>query len=600
MNVSPVRKSVWAYLLRCPGVLLFMLLPGLDYANIYYQDYVASEKSKLEAFEDSLIFWTHMGDLLLENASTPVQRNFLMCGSPLIDSVSPYLEGAGNWTMQEIFLNDFSFFHFSGTEASKCRSFEINYTPSGDTGLFSAGIGFQGLPEGQDFRQTLSINAFPSTDSTRLKEVGQLFVGKEWDYVALYQNKSELKITLFRHRPMARNRSIYLNTDNWMITSVREPRFLGVTSAEAICHTRDTNYYLYIPPYASAGMMKYEDEAPRKSHQRFKAFDFCRRERRNGRIFLWHALQGRNHEPSSGFLAVKSRTTEREENDLTLFCPGGNTTVIPEKVVNLICSQLGLGKKGRMVLEAMPEAYSNRLEIDCPDDAETIDDCVIVKPSIKNEYWNGTISEKTAGLPWSEISSRERTTQYLGHSPVCDKGLVYIHCDKEVPVFQPGRMGCPHSDVLSALSCGSRLLTGLYNNAITHQEQWPLDKDITITYSTLLGDDTLVAGNEDQLALFSKQGRNYVLSSQKKLRDKNNLIAPHPDQRRVFLMQTRLGIPKLFNVSVDESRRYFLGLFHYYKNVLVKKPSQLITTSGGYIGVFSKSKGVLQLFWSDQ
>ena len=163
-------------------------------------------------------------------------------------------------------------------------------------------------------------------------------------------------------------------------------------------------------------------------------------------------------------------------------------------------------------------------------------------------------------------------------------------------------MGCPHSDVLSVLSCGSRLSTALYteNGVISHQEQWPLDKDITITYSTLLDDDTLVAGNDDQLALFSKQGRNHLLSSKKNLKDKNNLIAPHPDRQRVFLTQAGLKDPKLFNVRVDESRRYFSDSFHYYQNKLVKKPNQLITTSGGYVGIFSKSTGLLQLFWSDQ
>ena len=417
----------------------------------------------------------------------------------------------------------------------------------------------------------------------------------------LYQKNNELKITLFRHKPIARNRTIYLNTDNWMITSVWETVFRGVTSAEAICHTRDPDRYLYVPPYASGGLLTYKDTRLFHKHQHFKAFDFCRRERRNGRIFLWHALQDRTHEPSSGFLAVKSHTSHHNENNLTLFCPGGNTTIIPENVVSLICSQLGLGK-GRMVLEPVPEAYSNRLEIDCPDDAETIDDCLIVEPSIKSEYRIGTsASEKAAGLSWAEISSRDRSETYIGRSPVCSKGLVYIHCDRNISTFQPGRMGCPHSDVLSVLSCGSRMSRALYNNlGIIHQEQWPLDKDITITYSTLLDDDTLVAGNDDQLALFSKQGRNYLFSSQKKLKDKNNLIAPHPDRQRVFLTQAGLKDPKLFTVRVDESRRYFSDSFHYYQNKLVKKPNQLITTSGGYVGIFSKSTGLLQLFWSDQ
>ena len=310
MNVSPVRKSVWVYWLGCLGLILFMLFPGLVYASLYYQDYVAPEKPELEVFEDSLIIWTDMGDLSHEN--TPVQRNFLMCGGAEIYSISPYLDQTENWALHETFPDNLS--HFSGVDSSKCRSFEINYIPSGDTGHFSTdivfkGLSFKGLQKEYDFLKTLSINAFPSTVTNRLKEVGQLFVGKQWDQVVLYQKNNELKITLFRHKPIARNRTIYLNTDNWMITSVRESGFHGVTSAEAICHTRKPDNYLYVPPYGGAGLFTYKDDAPCHNHQYFKAFNFCRRERRNGRVFLWHALQDRTHEPSSGFLAVKSRTT---------------------------------------------------------------------------------------------------------------------------------------------------------------------------------------------------------------------------------------------------------------------------------------------------
>ena len=69
MNVSPVRKSVWVYWLGCLGLILFMLFPGLVYASLYYQDYVAPEKPELEVFEDSLIIWTDMGDLSHEKYS---------------------------------------------------------------------------------------------------------------------------------------------------------------------------------------------------------------------------------------------------------------------------------------------------------------------------------------------------------------------------------------------------------------------------------------------------------------------------------------------------------------------------------------------------
>ena len=149
MNVSPVKKSVWVYWLGWLGLILFMLFQDLVYADFYYEDYVVPEKSELEVFEDSLIIWTDMGDLSHEN--TPVQRNFLMCGGAELDSISPYQDQTENWAWQETFPDNVA--HFSGVGPSKCRFFEINYIPSGDTGHFSTDIVFKSLQKEHDFRK---------------------------------------------------------------------------------------------------------------------------------------------------------------------------------------------------------------------------------------------------------------------------------------------------------------------------------------------------------------------------------------------------------------------------------------------------------------